>query len=212
VEVGFVGLGLSYTLWKITFWSLVTALATISVLILVVAVFLHRHQKRSNYTEVSTALRRRIAQGWNALPRKDKLSWLFLGFTVVLSIGLVPILMTGRQQPFAEFYIDTEFSETPPWQETLAPGNSADIPVTIISHEMETEDFHLEILIDDQQYHSINLGQLEPEQKTTSLIPLSTEQVGLHRIGLNLYRGEASQPYRSLHLWITVEEPSLDHD
>lgn len=206
VSLGFIGLGLSYTPWKISFWSLATALTMFSIASLVIADYLQRHSKGyTRFREGLKALWEGMALSWHMLSLRDKLSWLFLCFAALFSLWLGPILASNQQETFSEFFIaPTKFPEEFPWRGTLASGDTTSIPVTVVSHETQAEDFHLQVLVNDQQYLFVELGILEPGQETMSMIPLSIGREGLHQVQLNLYKGDLSSPYRSLKIGLQV--------
>lgn len=199
VMLGFIALGLSYTPWGINYWPLVIALAVVSVANLTIVGYLQRRQRENSKSPVA------FKAWWQALSLKDSLSWLFLGFAVSLSIGLVPILVRNQQETFTEFFVDQSvFSRVPPWRATLAPGDKISIPLTVVSHETDGERFYLQVLVDDQQYPITDLGILMPGQDVTNVLSLSVDRDGLHEVELNLYKGEVSLPYRSLSIWLQV--------
>jgi uncharacterized membrane protein len=206
VSLGFIAMALSYTRWKITLWSLIGALVLLSIASLAMAMYLHRLMpEQALHRETAMTWWESIACSWRNKPLVDRLSWLFLGFAVALSFGLLPILASNQRETFSEFYVDlSKFPDGPPWREALAPGDTISLPVTVVSHEADKMRFRINVLIDEQQHLLVDLGFMEPEQESTKVIPLSIDQVGLHGIKLDLYKGELPSPYRSLQIWLDV--------
>ena len=119
VSLGFTAMVLSYTRWKITFWSLIIALVLLSAASLAMAMYLHRSlQEQALHRGTALAWWESIACTWRNRPLVDRLYWLFLGFAVAFSLGLLPILASNQQESFSEFYIDlSKFPNGPPWRE-----------------------------------------------------------------------------------------------
>jgi uncharacterized membrane protein len=213
VWVGFVELVLSYTPWRIDFWSLVVTLTIASLVNLLLSlvipgIFREHIRRRARSAEAATTIREKVARKWrHTTLTRDLCSWLFLGFTVAMSFVLTAVFVetSGQKGAFMEFYIDPNmFPETLPWQKTLSPGDLVNIPVTVISHEAQTEHCYVQVLLDNQLYHNVDLAGLKPGQETTAVIPLLMGQSGLHKVGFRLYKNQASVPYRSLHIWLYV--------
>ncbi len=209
ILLGFIELGLSYTPWKISFWPLVITLVVVSLVSFVITILGNSQEyiKRQAGSVQVAAIVRKITRSWRVLPSKDRYSWLFLGFAIVISLVLAPILIDigNRRTAFTEFFIDLRaFPEAIPWQETLTPGDQVNIPVTVISYEVWPENYYIQVLINNQLYQGANLDDLQPEQKVTVIVPFFADQSGLYKVEFYLYKGESSDPYRSLHIWLDV--------
>jgi uncharacterized membrane protein len=202
VLLGFAQLGLSYVPWGISFWSLVIALAVVSVLQLGIAAYLGGFGSG----RARSGLRAKGVHGWLLTSWKDKASWLFLGLATVSALGLAPILVEGRQEAFTELFVNLdELDETRPWKEAVPLGTEVGIPVTVVSHEMrQKESFYLQVTVDDQVHRVIDFGSLESGQEVTREVLLSMEQEGYHTVDFGLYKAGALVPYRSLRVGLRV--------
>jgi uncharacterized membrane protein len=214
VLIGFIELGLSYTPWKIDFWSLVIALVVISLVCFLISVGIPGSSQEcveepAGPHKVTMAIWKKTTRNWHALLPKDRYSRLFLGFTIVVSLvlGAVLIDIGNRRLAFTEFLISPNvFPEAPPWQEALAPGDRINIPLTVISHEVWTEHYYVQVLVNDQLYRSVDLGNLQPGQEITSIIPFLMDQSGSHKVEFHLHKDGLSISYRSLYIWLEVSK------
>lgn len=206
VMIGFIELALSYAPWRINFWSLVVALAFVSFANLAIAVGIWKHIDKYDRLRVGElAIWRRLICDWQILSSRDKYSLLFLAISLAMSLGLAPIIASSRHEFYSEFFIDQNtLIEQQSWQEMPERGEPIYLPLTIVSHERRGENFYIEVHVDDQLYHSIDLGNLLPGEETRQTISILMNRSGLHKVAFYLYKDGLTSPYRWLYLWVNV--------
>jgi len=208
VSLGFIVMALSYTSWKITFWSLMVALVLLSIASLAMAMYLHRSMpEQAPHRGTAMTWWESVVCTWRNRPLVDRLSWLFLGFAATFSLGLLPILASNQQESFSEFYIDLSKSpDGSSWREALAPGEHADLIIGVTNHEHADVQYRIERAgpSGTEQIAAIHLAHDQTWEQPYTFTP--TQPGADQKVEFLLYKQGDAEPYRSLHLWINVVE------
>jgi len=144
-----------------------------------------------------------------ARSRWDKALTVLLVVAVLGAIGsLVYVTATPRVgERFTEFYILGPQGKAEDYPKVLVLGEKAVVRLGIVNHEHETTDYRVEITIDGEKVSEIGSIALKHEGKWEQPITFSPTRAGAHqKVEFSLYKGEDTEPYRKVYLWITVME------
>ena len=150
-----------------------------------------------------------MTTNWKGQGRWDKL---LIALLVVTSIGTIGTMAYAVQTPrasekFTEFYILGPEGKAVNYPREVILGTSSQIIAGIVNREQETITYHIDIDIDGQNAGQIGPLSLKHEEKWERAVSFNATKLGLNqKVEFRLYRGEASEPYRTLHLWLDVKE------
>ncbi|KAF5428714.1 putative membrane protein [Candidatus Methanomarinus sp.] len=214
--VPLVGLGLNYTPWGIRLTPILITLDIFTLIMCVVAVkrrsvlpdrdvftvpFMVFYQ--SVHNEIFSNHRSTI----------DKVLTVILVISIVVSIIMVVyVIITPKQgEKFTEFYLlgaGGMADDYPTWINT---GESGTMIVGVVNHEYQGINYSMEVLLDNEsielpdQWKEISLKHNQTmERKLTLALYKEGEDMKLEFL---LYKeNNYTQPYRDLHLWVSVTE------
>jgi len=144
---------------------------------------------------------------WNGLSRYDKL--LTVGVLVCLALfgGLTAYFASTPRtgERFTEFYLLGSNGKIADYPTNLTVGETGKLIIGVVNHEYETVNYTVEVRLDNETITTINGIKLSHEEKWEQNYTFSPEKTGERmKLEFLLYRQDSSEPYRSLHLWITV--------
>lgn len=213
--VPLLGLGLNYTPWGI---RLVPVLVSISVFTLGMSLIAITRRKGLGENAFCVPFGKMYASLRDELAteRRSGLD-LILSIVLVVSIllsavTLVYVVVTPKQgERFTEFYILGPGGMADNYRTRLVLGESVDVIVGVVNHEYQPVNYSLEIRLDNESmevpenYRHISLGHNSTwEQALSFAPPVTGSDMKLQYL---LYREDnMSEPYRDLHLWISVME------
>lgn len=151
----------------------------------------------------------RMTANWASLRRWDRLLTILLVVTGIGTIGTVAYaIQTPRAaETFTEFYILGSGGKAVDYPREVILGVSSQVIAGIVNREQETTTYRIEIDMDGQNAGQIGPLPLKHEEKWEQAVSFNATKLGLNqKVEFRLYRGEESEPYRSLHLWLDVKE------
>ena len=210
------GLGLNYTPWGI---GLNPILITLDIFILIMcAVAVKRRSvlpDRDVFTVPFMAFYQSVHNEIFSNHRStiDKVLTVILVISIVVSIIMVVyVIITPKQgEKFTEFYLlgaGGMADDYPTWINT---GESGTMIVGVVNHEYQGINYSMEVLLDNEsielpdQWKEISLKHNQTmERKLTLALYKEGEDMKLEFL---LYKeNNYTQPYRDLHLWVSVTE------
>jgi uncharacterized membrane protein len=203
--VSITGLVLNYSRWGIKLMSLLALLTPLILLACVAAYW--RRQKLVLAERFALRVRIRVSR-WGKWDGLDILLILILVLSVsaaimaVICMGVLP----GLQEAFTEFYVLGPDQKLGGHPRLIAGGESVPLILRVVNHEHAEIQYHIERKTDEgtEQIASPRLGHEERwEQPYTFTL---TDPGENREVTFLLYREDDEEPYRSLHLWITVKE------
>jgi uncharacterized membrane protein len=136
---------------------------------------------------------------------------LTVGLVLVLlaSAGTVVYLATNppdTSDPFTEFYVLGPDGNASGYPQDLSPDETISVIVGVSNHEHQDLTYRMAIAWND----SVTQGQEWPvaddETVERSVTVQAPNDSGRYRLRFLLYlNGRGDEPYRSLHLWVTVQ-------
>jgi uncharacterized membrane protein len=131
-----------------------------------------------------------------------------LGFigVLALSMELVDVSTHARESPpFTEFYLLDPKATTSQYPISVQVGQPADVLVGIINHERNAVHYSIVLSVDNsalKRVASVSLGNSETWEQ---IIQIPTDIAkGRQKVDLLLFREGDNQPYRTLHIWMTI--------
>lgn len=203
--VSLLGLGLSYTPWGIRLEStlLVVGLFTFACS----GAASHRRRTIPPEKRFSVALQFDVSR-WQALEALDK----FLSVALVLSmLAIMSALVYGISKPkisekFTEFYVLGSGTKADGYPEEIAAGKPLTLIVGVINREHDDVHYRIDRAGVAGRERVAALFLRHDEKWEQSYTFILTEPGENQKVEFLLYKGDEEEPYRSLHLWITVKE------
>ena len=219
--VPLIGLALNYTPWGI---RLVPVLISISAFTLAMSVIALQRRESLGNSAFSVPFREMYASFKTEVTTKpesrlDRVLSIILVISILLSvITLVYVVVTPKQgEKFTEFYILGPQGMADNYNTRLVIGENADVIVGIVNHEYALVNYSVELRLNDEIINvPDSFGHISLDHNATWEQPLSfaPEITGSNmKLQYLLYREDnMSEPYRDLHLWISVAETQDDTD
>ena len=106
---------------------------------------------------------------------------------------------------FTEFYILDQNGETTDYPHELKAGESGNVILGIINREQEITRYRIEVRINEIINTEIGDVVLDNNEKIEELLGFTPATPGDNqKVEFLLYKNGLTEPYNSLHLWITV--------
>ncbi|EMA44804.1 DUF1616 domain-containing protein [Halococcus saccharolyticus] len=144
---------------------------------------------------------------------KRLLTQVLLAVLVVSVLAIVYFSFTPEQRtdPYTEFYVLGPEGNASNYSDNLSVGENRDLTVGISNHENREMQYTLVLELDNETLNTrtVSIADQETWERNRSFTP---ESSGRKQLQLLLYRGESVtpelEPYRTLRLWMTVQEAS----
>jgi uncharacterized membrane protein len=147
---------------------------------------------------------------WRELSKADKALSVGLISCVVLSGALmVNFAATPRVgERFTEFYVLGPTGKVEGYPTTMTLGESGTVILGVVNHEYNEVAYTIVIRLDGETVGTIEGIGLEHEGKWEQAVTFTPDKAGEKlKLEFLLYMNGEAEPYRSLHLWITVNPP-----
>lgn len=149
--------------------------------------------------------------------RKRVLTQVLLAVLVVSVLAIAYFSFTPEQRtdPYTEFYVLGPEGNASNYSDNLSVGENRDLTVGISNHENREMQYTLVFELENETVdtRTVSIADQETWERNRSFTPASP---GRKQIQILLYRGESvtpeSEPYRTLRLWMTVQEGSTATD
>lgn len=204
--VSLMGFILNYTPFGITLYSVLFSVTIFIVVTSIVAWYRRRRLPEEQRFGIAFSLS--IPQ-WTVMKAWQRAFVVLLIISILSATGVLGYtIATPRMgEKFTEFYILGLEGKAEDYPYEVMRGEEVNLILEIINHEHERVNYRVDIRIDGVQSSKIGPVVLDHEEaweQEVSLVP--------HRIGENqkaefwLFKEGDAEPYRSLHLWLNVNE------
>lgn len=142
---------------------------------------------------------------------KEKLNGVFnavlLACLVVAIVLTVYIAVTPHVgERFTEFYLLGPSEKAYSYPTNLTFGEKATVNIGIVNHEYEDVMYKIVVVLNNETLSIFDGIALSHEQVWQQNYTFTAAVLGEHmKLEFLLYKDKAENPYRSLHLWITVK-------
>ncbi len=127
---------------------------------------------------------------------------------VVSALGMLGYVIAAPRMEgkFTEFYILGGGGKAVDYPKELIVGGGGRVTVGIINREQEPATYRMEVVVDGDRESEVSLIELEHEEKWEGAVTFSLSEPGENtKVEFLLYKGNQSEVYKSLHLWIDVK-------
>ncbi len=147
-----------------------------------------------------------------AMSRRDRILAAFLITLVICAAAALVYVESrpGNAERFTEFYLLGSSQTAQYYPEEVVLGTDATATVGVINHEGKEMTYHVQILLNSvevQTMDGVALADGTTWEEPVTLTPVIAGDD--QQVEFLLYRVDESEPYRSLHLWIDVRDPSV---
>jgi uncharacterized membrane protein len=203
--VPLIGLVLNYTPWGIKLAPITVSVAIFIFATSIIALFRRRSLPEGERFEPRFHMK--LPQ-WKKQTRLDKALSAILILSILGAIGaLVYVVALPRaEEPFTEFYMLGPEGMAEDYPQELVLGEQAEVTLGIINHEHQDDDYNIEVKLDGENVQGIgpiSLAHEEEWQEKLTLVPAKAGED--QKVEFLLYKGEGSEPYLILWLWLDVK-------
>lgn len=122
-----------------------------------------------------------------------------IGFTIYIAI------MPPPGERFTEFYILGPSGKAYDYPTDLVLGENGTVIIGVVNHEYENVTYTILIKLDNETIATINNVMLSHGAKWEQNYTFTPEKTGERmKLEFLLFKDAVNEPYRSLHLWVTV--------
>lgn len=208
--VPLIGLVLNYTSWGIRLEPIVCSLL---IFILAMAgVALYRRQRLLPQERFEVNFKGNLScllPAWRGQGPWDRMLTVLLVMAVAGAAGtLVYAIQTPKVgERFTEFYILGAQGKEDFYPRELSLGESGQVLLGVVNREHERTSYKVEIWIDGEKAQELGPITLDHQEKWEQEAAFAPPRAGPgQKVEFRLYRGEGGDAYRTLHLWVNVEE------
>lgn len=210
--VPLIGLALNYTPWGIRLEPILFSLLGFILVMAAVALWRRHTLPVEGRFEVHfMASFSQMALGWSNQGRRDRLLTMLLVITIVGAIGILAYVIQSPSEgeKFTEFYILGPGGKMEDYPQRLILGEEGTVILGVINSEHETTAYKVEITIEGDRVAEVEPFSLDHEGKWEQEVSFAPVRAGLdQKVEFLLYKGEGTELYRTLNLWVDVEETS----
>jgi len=147
---------------------------------------------------------------WLVIVLKEKFERLLSAFLLACLItaiaGTIYIAVTPMPgERFTEFYILGPSGKAYDYPTNLTLGESGTVIIGVVNHEYETVTYRIVVKLDNETIATIENITLNHEGKWEQNYTFTPQKTGERmKLEFLLYRDGVEEPYRTLHLWVTV--------
>ena len=139
--------------------------------------------------------------------RLDTALTILLVLAIIASVAvLIYVIVTPKQgEKFTEFFILGPGAKAENYPTQLVVGDNGTVIIGVVNHEYAPVDYELQTVLAGSNLTSEGI-RLEDNQTYMENYTFSPVQNGTQELEFLLYKEGASEPYRSLHLWVMANK------
>ncbi len=197
---------INFTAWGVSVEPILAILVIFIFVASYVALFRRRHLPESERFEPRLGL---SLPQWGAAGRLSKVTSVVLFVSVAGAIAALvwAVSTPSAEEPFTDFYVLGSEGMLMDYPSEVTLGSQAGVTLGIVNHEREDATYGVDVLFDERmalQIGPVSLSDGEEWRDVVALIP--TEAGEDQKVEFLLYKGEETEPYLALHLWLDVRE------
>jgi uncharacterized membrane protein len=193
---------LNYLPWGLSVNSILYSLSIFTLITSGIALFRQRGLSETEKTEVTLNF-----TGWGKKTAFEKILSVILVLVVIGLVGvLVYVIAVPRtSEQYTEFYVLNEEGKASDYPSGLKIGETGSVIIGIINHEREDANYVVEIRIDNESVDMLDPIILTNDEKRETLVTFTPQKTGdRQKVEFLLFKGESTEPYNRLHLWVDV--------
>lgn len=202
-----IGLCLNYSSFGISLMPLVVSLFCFTVL-LSMAAFIRRKNlppEQTTYFKQNFTLPK-----WSAMAKTDKIFSIAIIIALVCIVGLAAFLAVNPKigERFTEFYVLGPNGTLSDYPVNLTLGQTGTVILGINNHEYQNETYTIIVQLENQTQTKIENIHVPDNTNWTQPYTFKAEKTGnAMKLEFFLYKENIPEPYRVLHLYLTVKPP-----
>ncbi len=197
---------LNYTPWHIRLESIFASVAAFIFIASAVALIRRRRLPQSEKFEPRMKIE---IPRWGSMTRMDKVALFLLVLLIMGATGVLVYAVTAHkeQENFTDFYVLGSQGMVQDYPKQLVLGETAQVTLGIVNHEHQYSNYTIEIMLNGEKVQEIGPIGLADEEKWSQAVTLAPTQAGQHQeFEFLLYKGEDTEPYLTLQLWLDIAE------
>lgn len=201
-----IGLGLNYSPWGIDV-NPILAFVTLFI-VLTAGVAMYRRLRLPPDEAMGIAVNLALPK-WPRLGMADR----FLALLLVLALAGLGIgayflaTSSADSEEFTEFYVLGPDGEAGGYPRAIDAGHVFTVILGVVNHEGEEATYRVQVTVGSRLAVSLDSLQLaNNEEWEIPLVLMATPEGSNQKVEFVLYKGNDGAPYRTLHLWLDVED------
>lgn len=205
--VPLIGLALNYSPWGIRLNPILASLSLFTIIASIVAGYRRERQAGENAFVIPLNL---MLSDWRRWAIIDRLFAAGIALAVIgLGVAIYLAATRGSGERFTEFYILGPAGKAEGYPREAVVGQPISLILGIINREGETTGYSMQIRIDGQPVDDIPALQLGDDSTWERPITFAPAKPGQRqKVEFLLFKSLTDEPYRSLHLWLDVKDPT----
>ena len=137
----------------------------------------------------------------------NKVATFLLSACLVVCIGATVYLAVSPKvgERFTEFYILGPSGKAEGYPTNLMLGECGTVIIGVVNHEYEKVKYRIVVKLDNETIATMGNITLDHEEKLELNYTFTPQRVGERmKLEFLLYREDVEEPYRTLHLWVSV--------
>lgn len=204
--VPLIGLALNYSPWGIRL-NPILAFVTLFIVIAAGAAACRRLMLPS---DEGTGIPLNLAlPKWPRLRMADRLLALLL-VLILTGMGVGGYFLatsSSNSEEFTQFYLLGPDGKAEGYPTTVETGDVFTLILGVVNHEGQEASYRIQATIDDRPALSLDsLSLADSEKREMPVALIATRKGSNQKVEFVLYKGNDGAPYRTLHLWLDVED------
>jgi len=204
--VPLIGLVLNYTPFGIRLYPILLSLFLFSLSMSILSAY--RRRKLPAEERFAPLLSFKMPRfEWRLMSRVDKiLSVGLIASILVVGVTIAYVATTPKVgERFTEFYVLGPEGKAENYPTNLTLGESGTVILGVVNHEYEDVTYRILVRLDNETIATIDGIRLAHGEKWEQSFTFTPQKTGENmKLEFLLYREGLEEPYRTLHIWITV--------
>lgn len=199
-------LAINFTPWGVRLEPILAVLVIFIFVASYVGLFRRRHLPESERFELRLGL---SVPRWDAAGRPSKVASVVLFVSVAGAIAALvwAVSTPSVEEPFTDFYVLGSEGMLMDYPREVTLGTQTEVTLGIVNHEREDATYGVDVLFDERKALEIGPVSLSDGEEWRDIVALIPTEAGEdQKVEFLLYKGEETEPYLALHLWLDVRE------
>lgn len=207
VIVPLVGYLLNYTPWGIHLYPILVSLLIFIFITSFIAIYRRWHIPAGERFGLKFD---QLRQLYNVLFRqsgRNKTLYIILILMIIGTVGTIGYTVTTiKKERFTEFYLLNLENKAENYPLIVRVGKENQVNLNIVNRESETTQYRVEVKMDGQKITEVEQIILNYREKWEQKVSFTARRVSQRqKVEFLLFKGNSSEPYRNLHIFVDVE-------
>ncbi|ADY55200.1 protein of unknown function DUF1616 [Syntrophobotulus glycolicus DSM 8271] len=204
--VPLLGVILNCVPWGIGLYPILVTLLVFTILLSAIAIC--RRKKLSLENRFGLSLNVKPIK-WGSLSRLDKILAAVLAAVIILAIGSLyyTAAIPAAGEKFTEFYLLGSDGKAEGYPRVMKTGETKEVILGTVNHEGRQVSYTVQVRMDGEVKRQLGPFQADNEEKKEESVSFRINEPHENlKVEFLLFKDGESVPYRSLHLWVNVQE------